>query len=105
MAMSYELLIEPEVHAARQNLPGHVRQRIRRAISDLASDPRPANSDDLATERSIAPADVEIRRIRLDRWRVIYAVHDDEQWVWVLGIYRRPPYNYEDLGDLMGRLS
>lgn len=102
--MSYDLFIEPEVHAARQDLPGHVRQRVRRAISDLARDPRPNNSTDLTINPSMAPASVEIRRIRLERWRVVYAVHDDEQWVWVLGIYRRPPYNYEDLSDLVRRL-
>jgi mRNA-degrading endonuclease RelE of RelBE toxin-antitoxin system len=102
--MSYELFIEPEVHAARQALPGHVRQWVRRAISDLARDPRPANSTDLTIDPSIAHASVEIRRIRIERWRVVYAVHDDEQWVWVLGIFRRPPYSYEDLGDLVSRL-
>jgi hypothetical protein len=47
---------------------------------------------------------VQIRRIRLDRWRIVYAVSDAERWVWVLGIYRRPPYNYEDLADLANRL-
>lgn len=102
--MSFELFIEPEVHAARQDLPGHVRQRVRRAISDLARDPRPANSTDLTTDPSMLHTSVEIRRIRLERWRVVYAVRDDEQWVWVLGIYRRPPYNYEDLDDLVTRL-
>ncbi len=102
--MSHELFIEPEVHAARQDLPGHVRQRVRRAISDLARNPRPANSIDLTIAPSMAPARVEIRRIRLEHWRVVYAVHDDEQWVWVLGLYRRPPYNYEDLSDLVRRL-
>jgi len=102
--MSYELFIEPEVHAVRPHLPGHVRQRVRRAISDLARDPRPANSASLTSDPSMVHVNVEIRRIRFERWRVIYAVHDDEQWVWVLGIYRRPPYNYEDLGDLVERL-
>lgn len=81
--MSYELFIEPEVHAARPHLPGHVRQRVRRAISDLASDPRPVNSVNLTIDPSMVHASVEVRRIRLERWRVVYAVHDDEQWVWV----------------------
>lgn len=102
--MSYELFLEPEVHAARQDLPGHIRQRIRGAITDLATDPRPANSDELTSEPSAAPPGVDVRRLRLERWRVVYAVNDDEQWVWVLGIYRRPPYNYENLTDLVGRL-
>lgn len=103
--MSYALFLEPEVHAARSDLPGHIRQRIKRAINNLAADPRPAISDKLVIDSLAAPARVEIRRLRLERWRVVYAVHDDEQWVWVLGIYRRPPYNYEDLADLMGRLQ
>lgn len=102
--MSYELFLEPEVHAARLDLPGQIRQRIRRAIFDLATDPRPANSDELTTDPSAVPPRVDVRRLRLERWRVIYAVNDDEQWVWVLGIYRRPPYNYEDLADLVTRL-
>jgi hypothetical protein len=29
---------------------------------------------------------------------------DDKRVFWVLGIYRRPPYNYEDLADLAARL-
>jgi len=51
------------------------------------------------------PGDIEIRRIRLERWRIVYAVSDAEQWVRVLGIYRRPPYNYGDLAALTQRLS
>ena len=103
--MSYELFLEPEVHSARHGLPGNVRQRLRRAMESLATNPRPANSNELAIGTLMAPAGYEIRRIRLDRWRVVYAVHDDQRWVWVLGIYRRPPYNYEDLADLAGRLG
>jgi mRNA-degrading endonuclease RelE of RelBE toxin-antitoxin system len=45
-----------------------------------------------------------MRRVRLDQWRVIYAVHDQAHWVWVLGIYRRPPYDYSDLAELAARL-
>ncbi len=50
-------------------------------------------------------AGVELRRIRMERWRIVYAVCDEEQWVWVLAVRRRPPYNYNDLPELIARLS
>jgi hypothetical protein len=31
--MSYDLFLDPEVHAARRELPGNLRQRVRRAVS------------------------------------------------------------------------
>ena len=102
---SYELLIEPEVHQARKALPGYVRQRVRRAIDVLADQPRPPESQDLDTTGLGVPPGVEVRRLRLAWWRIIYAVHDQEGWVWVLAIHRRPPYDYEDLGELVRRLA
>ena len=59
-----DLLVEPAVHKARKKLPGHVRQRIKRAISSLAEDPRPHDvgeerrqqgpSDDASEDKRIA---------------------------------------------------
>ncbi len=104
MAVTYDLYVEKAVHEARKELPGNIRQRVRGRIEALASAPRPRGSHPLRTEGlELSPA-VQIRRIRLDRWRIVYAVSDAERWVWVLGIYRRPPYNYEDLADLANRL-
>jgi mRNA-degrading endonuclease RelE of RelBE toxin-antitoxin system len=48
---------------------------------------------------------VEIRRSRLENWRIVYAVNDDEKWVWVLTIQQRPPYDYDDLAKLAARLA
>lgn len=103
--MSYQLLIEPEVHAARHELPGNMRQQVRRVIEDLRTHPRPANSNELTTDDLSLSPGIEIRRIRLDRWRIIYAIHDAEEWVWILGLYRRPPYDYLDLAELTRRLD
>jgi mRNA interferase RelE/StbE len=101
MMAGYDLLIEPTAHQQRKWLPGNVRQRIKRAIDDLAQDPRPPNSQTLDTTDLGVPEQVEIRRIRLDKWRLVYAVNDEEQWVWVWGVRRRPPYDYEDLAELV----
>jgi mRNA-degrading endonuclease RelE of RelBE toxin-antitoxin system len=101
MIPPYDLLIEPPAHQQRKRLPGHVRQRIKRAIDKLAQDPRPHNSQELDTSGLGVPAHIEIRRIRIDKWRLIYAVNDREKWVWVWGVRKRPPYDYEDLAELV----
>jgi mRNA interferase RelE/StbE len=100
MTQQYDLFIEPTAHQQRKQLPGQVRQRIKRAIDDLAQEPRPHSSKKLDTSGLEVPKDVELRRIRLDKWRFIYAVNDVEKWVWVWRIRKRPPYDYEDLTDL-----
>lgn len=48
---------------------------------------------------------IELRRIRLDSWRLVYAVSSSENWVWVLAVRRRPPYDYEDLEGLVHRIG
>ena len=104
MAVGYTLFIEPEVHAAREKLPGHVRQRLRRAIESLAQEPRPSGSRALDVSTLDLPPDIEIRRLRIESWRLVYAIHAVDSWVWVLGLQRRPPYDYADLPDLVQKL-
>lgn len=103
--MRYELFLESEVHAARKDLPGHVRQRMRRIIEELTEDPRPSASRALNSPAMALPTTIEVRRFRLDRWRLIYAVCDSEQWVWLLAVRQRPPYDYQDLHKLIQRFS
>ena len=100
----YELFVEPEVHAARTRLPGHIRQRVKRAVDDLAHMPRPADSSEVDVTGLAVPVGVEMRRLRMDVWRILYAVSAEEGWVWVLAIHRRPPYDYEDPADIIARL-
>ena len=40
-------------------------------------------------------------RLRLDRWRIVYAITDEEQTVDILAIRKRPPYDYDDLRILL----
>lgn len=103
--MSYALFLEPDVYAARDKLPGTMRQRVRRAISALADNPRPSTSRALNVLGLDVPPAVAIYRLRLEGWRLIYAVNDTESWVRVMGIHRRPPYNYEDVPDLLKGLA
>lgn len=105
MTPKYNLYIEPDAHAERKNLPGHARQRIQRSITDLAENPYPPQSRQLDTSESGMPDTIAIYRIRLDKWRIVYAVNEDEAWVWVWGIRRRPPYDYQDLPEFLNRFS
>jgi mRNA-degrading endonuclease RelE of RelBE toxin-antitoxin system len=100
----YHVWIEPEVHAAREALPGNVRQRIKRLLGSFGSEPRPSSSQALDVSGIDIPVDIEIRRFRLEKWRILYAVNESAGWVWVLRIRKRPPYDYEDLQELASRL-
>jgi mRNA interferase RelE/StbE len=98
----YQLDVSPTAQAEIKRVPGHVRQRVRRAITALAQDPRPPRSDTLEFPLSNA----EPRRLRLDRWRIVYAVIETPgiNLVAVVAVRKRPPYDYDDLPDLFSNL-
>lgn len=100
--MAYQLWINDEAKAEVRKLPGHVRQRIRRAITELRLNPRPHYSRQMKLPEG---TELEVRRLRLEQWRVIYVI--DEAWteVGVLAVRKRPPYDYEDLEALLADLD
>jgi mRNA interferase RelE/StbE len=83
-----------------KELPGHVRQRAKRAIRALADNPRPSSSRAL----DVADFDRELRRLKLDHWRIVYAITEAENAVDVLAVRKRPPYDYGDLETLLSGL-
>ena len=100
--MSYQLWIEDQAKAEVERLPGHVRQRIHQAIRSLKLEPRPHGSRAMRLPIAI---DVEVRRLRLEHWRVIYVVDEAAAQVGVLAVRKRPPYDYDDLPDLLAGLQ
>lgn len=96
--------IEPSALDEIAALPGHIRQRIRRSVSDLRAVPRPTSSRMLALPADLYIESIEVRRLRIDNWRVLYVI--DEAWeiITILAVRKRPPYNYDDLRDLLGRM-
>jgi len=116
---SYTVYVTPTAWDEVQELPGHMRQRVRRAIAALADEPRPAESKALvrpiqeevieaqgtasAAEQSFEPIH-ELRRIRLDRWRIVYAITETEQAIDVLAVRKRPPYDYGNLERLLSEI-
>lgn len=97
----FTVYVTPRAWDEIKGLPGHVRQRVRRAISDLAEDPRPAQSRELSGPQ----LQRQLYRVRLDAWRVVYAVSEVDRIVDVLAVRKRPPYDYGDLEDLLAGLQ
>jgi hypothetical protein len=79
-----------------------VRQRVRRVVQRLSDEPRPSGS---ILMNAPAESRLEVRRLRLDEWRVIYVI--DEEWSELggLAVRKRPPYDYNDLSALLTNLG
>jgi len=95
----YRLSYTEEARRAIPDLPGNYRQRIRREITALADDPRPAYAERL--RRTPGRGDPPDRyKITLDRWRLIYRVIEDEQTVRIIRIrLKHGPETYEGMED------
>jgi mRNA interferase RelE/StbE len=64
--------------------------------------PRPPNSKqlDVSGEEALA---CEVRRLRINNWRVADLITEEEKAVDVVAVRKRPPYDYGDLAELLGR--
>lgn len=98
------LWVEPAVIDEIAALPGNMRQRVRRAVRDLPQDPRPGQSRELEIPEDLAFKGLEAWRLRMEHWRVIYVIDHDLDLISVLAVRRRPPYNYDDLHELLSSL-
>lgn len=100
--MPYQLWVKDEAKQEIKQLPDHVRQRVRRIVQGLSDEPRPSGSTQM---NASAYTILEVRRLRLDLWRIIYVI--DEEWseVGVLAVRKRPPYDYSDLSTLLANLG
>jgi mRNA interferase RelE/StbE len=87
----YQISYSDEARQALRILPGNYRQRIRRMIESLDTVPRPIRAKAL---RDLP----EHYRIRMDRWRIIYRVNDEDLTVLILRIsLKEGPGTYQDI--------
>lgn len=75
----WRVVVHRRAERALRRLPADLLQRIRRAIAQLASDPRPPGC-----VRLTGPDD--LYRFRVGDWRIVYAVEDDQRVVLVVDI-------------------
>ncbi|MEQ8468686.1 type II toxin-antitoxin system RelE family toxin [Coleofasciculus sp. E1-EBD-02] len=78
-----------------------LKQRIRRVIGELADNSRPPQSKML----NLPDVEAEVWRLRLDNWRLLYAIAETDKIIDVLAIRKRPPYDYGDLETLLEELE
>jgi len=93
----YTVYVIPSAWPKIKELPGNIRQRVKREIDSLADNPRPSKSKEL----NVSDFEPEVRRLRLDQWRIVYAITEADNIVDVLTIRKRPPYDYGDLEELL----
>ncbi len=90
--VSYQISIAPEALDDLRNMPARFRNRTRQLIGDLETDPYPSRSKRLRYPLS------HLRRVPLERWRIIYQVDEDEKEVLIIRILRKTgPETYEEL--------
>jgi mRNA interferase RelE/StbE len=100
---SYQVEVTHQAQREIRQLPGNMRQRVIRALRSLEQNPRPYNSRPLdAAKAGIAlESGTALLRIRMASWRIIYLVEEEWALVSVLAIRKRPPYQYDDLDELV----
>jgi mRNA-degrading endonuclease RelE of RelBE toxin-antitoxin system len=101
---SFRVEVDREIQKATRRLPGNIRQRVLRALKGLRDEPRPAGSEALDVGAFELPPGVEPRRIRMESWRIVYVVEEEDLRVSVLAIRQRPPYQYDDLSELFASI-
>lgn len=89
--MPYRLNIPKSVQAGIGRLPGNVRQRVKRAIAGLAFEPRPENATELEDELA------GFWRLKLDDYRIIYAIADDLIVIEIVRVGKRTAKTYVGL--------
>jgi len=88
----YRLLLHPDIEKQLRRIPKTYGQRMVDAMRKLRQEPRPAHCKHLSGE---------MYRIREGEYRMIYAVFDDEQVVFVGKIARRTEKIYRDIAVLL----
>ncbi len=89
--MAYQLDITRQVRRQIDDLPGHMRQRIKREIASLSFDPRPDHSEELQGPLR------SLYKIKIDQYRIVYTVDDETAVVRVLKAGKKQTEFYDDL--------
>lgn len=89
--MKYTVKIPRQVLREIETLPGHMRQRVRRAVAELSTEPRPPGAKALRGELE------GYYRVRINSYRIIYAIEDDILVVLIVRIAKRTAQTYNDL--------
>ena len=97
---NYSVYVTPQAWKEIKQLPGTMRQRVKHAIDGFVSNPYPAKSKVLDVSE-LPEFEGTLVRLRIERWRLVYMVSESEKTIDVLAVRKRPPYDYQDLEELI----
>jgi len=86
--MLYKLRITNTAKKEISRLPDPARNEVRQAIRELKVDPRPYGSEALLRELRGR------RKLRIDGYRIIYSIREDDKIVVILTVRSRNPRTY-----------
>ena len=89
--MAYHVKLTPRATRELDRVPAELFRKLDAAIWALRDDPRPNGCIKLKGP---------IYRIRVGRWRVIYAVFDRDQLALILKVTQRTAQTYKDLPEV-----
>ncbi len=89
--MIYQIDLSRQTRREIDQLPGHMRQRVKREIARLALEPRPAQAVELR-----GPLQGRYK-IKFDHYRIVYWIQDDVAIVQVLKAGKKTPGFHDDI--------
>jgi mRNA interferase RelE/StbE len=89
--MPYKLRYYPEVQRKLRDLPERIRRGVSDAILDLIGDPYPPTAEELRDNLA------GTWKIKLDGWRILYEVDEQDRVVKIVNVKRRDRNTYRKL--------
>jgi mRNA interferase RelE/StbE len=89
--MRYWLDIPSHVRRQIEDLPSHIRPRVKQTLSSLRDNPRPSGFLALQGELD------GYYRIRVNAYRIVYAIHEEVVTVELVRVARRDNQTYKGL--------
>ena len=87
----YRLELEEKAARNLRAMPGRLQQEAAQIILDLRYAPQPPESGSLGREYG------DLRRIKLDGWRILYKVYARDRVVKVISVEKRGPETYQNI--------
>lgn len=87
----YRLELEDKAARNLREMPGRIRQDAAQLILDLRYDPHLPESVSLGREYG------DLRRIKLDGWRILYKVYARDRVVKIISVEKRGPETYQNI--------
>lgn len=89
---TYQIDIPRRVRRQIEELPGRMRQRVKRTIASLATDPHPTYAEEL--RGGLAGR----YKIKLDNYRIVYRVDGEVAVILLLKVGKKHNHFYDEIG-------